>query len=132
MAAGKADVIWGRDRRACAPGRSPGVGAGQARGDRFRALREEKPLFLHGGFDTIKKKPVYFSGEDRICGGEDRMNLLNQCQLWTDRGEDRKIVEAIEAIPEAERTPDILSELARAYNNLADGPCLCCCRWKRR
>lgn len=49
------------------------------------------------------------------------MNLLNQCQLWTDRGEDRKIVEAIEAIPEAERTPDILSELARAYNNLADG-----------
>lgn len=49
------------------------------------------------------------------------MNLLNQCQLWTDRGEDWKIVEAVEGLPEAERTPELVSELARAYNNLADG-----------
>lgn len=49
------------------------------------------------------------------------MNLLNQCQLWTDRKEDWKIVEAVEALPEAERTPRLLSELGRAYNNLADG-----------
>lgn len=46
------------------------------------------------------------------------MNLLNQCQLWTDRGEDKKIIEAVEALPEAERTPRLLSELGRAYNNL--------------
>ena len=48
------------------------------------------------------------------------MNLLNQCQLWTDREEDRRIIEAVEALPEAERTPRILSELGRAYNNLAE------------
>ena len=49
------------------------------------------------------------------------MTLLEQCQIWNDRCEYKKIVDAIEALPEGERTPELDSELARAYNNLA-GP----------
>ena len=49
------------------------------------------------------------------------MTLLEQCQDWNDRGEYQKIVDAIEALPPGERTPELDSELARAYNNLA-GP----------
>ena len=35
-----------------------------------------------------------------------------------------KIIDALEAIPAEERTPEMDSELARAYNNLADFQCL--------
>ena len=49
------------------------------------------------------------------------MTLLEQCQIWNDRCEYKKIVDAIEALPEGERAPELDSELARAYNNLA-GP----------
>ena len=49
------------------------------------------------------------------------MTPLNQCQIWTEQDEYWKIVEMIEAIPKTERTPELESELARAYNNLA-GP----------
>ena len=48
------------------------------------------------------------------------MTLLEQCQMWTDRGEYQKIIDTIEDIPADERTPEIDSELARAYNNVAD------------
>lgn len=48
------------------------------------------------------------------------MTLLEQCRIWHLNGEFQKIADAIEAIPKAEWTPDMVSELARAYNNIAE------------
>ena len=48
------------------------------------------------------------------------MTLLEQCQIWNDNDEYQKIIDAIEAIPAEDRTPELDSELARAYNNAAD------------
>ena len=48
------------------------------------------------------------------------MDILKQCQKWHEEDKHQKIVDALEAIPAQERTPDIDMELARAYNNLAD------------
>lgn len=47
------------------------------------------------------------------------MELLEQCQKWNENDEYQKIIDALEAIPAGERTPELDSELARAYNNLA-------------
>lgn len=47
------------------------------------------------------------------------MDILEQCQIWNENDEYAKIIEAIEALPDEERTPETDSELARAYNNLA-------------
>lgn len=47
------------------------------------------------------------------------MDLLQQCQIWTEQDEFRKIIDAIEALPDDERTPELDSELARAYSNAA-------------
>ena len=44
------------------------------------------------------------------------MNLMEQCQRWNENDEYQKIVDAIEALPQEERTPELDSELARAYN----------------
>lgn len=46
------------------------------------------------------------------------MDILNQCQIWHEKDEHDKIVDALEAIPCNERTKEIDMELARAYNNL--------------
>lgn len=48
------------------------------------------------------------------------MNLLEQCQKWTEAGEYQKIIDTITSIDEESRTPEINSELARAYNNIAE------------
>lgn len=48
------------------------------------------------------------------------MDILKQCQKWHEEDKHQKIVDALEAIPAEERTPEMDSELARAYNNLAD------------
>ncbi len=48
------------------------------------------------------------------------MDILQQCQKWNENSEYQKIIDALEAIPAGERTPEMDSELARAYNNLAD------------
>ena len=48
------------------------------------------------------------------------MDILQQCQKWHENDEHQKIVDALEAIPTEERTPEMDMELARAYNNLAD------------
>ena len=48
------------------------------------------------------------------------MEILEQCQKWNDNDEYQKIIDALEAIPAEERTPELDSELARAYNNLAE------------
>ena len=50
----------------------------------------------------------------------DHSELLERCEAWHEAGDYRKIVEALEAIPEEERTTDIDMELARAYNNLGN------------
>lgn len=47
------------------------------------------------------------------------MDLMQQCQIWNENDEYQKIVDAIEALPQTERTPELDSELARACNNLA-------------
>ena len=49
------------------------------------------------------------------------MELLEQCHKWNENDEYQKIIDTLEAIPAGERTPEMDSELARAYNNLA-GP----------
>ena len=48
------------------------------------------------------------------------MDILKQCQKWNETGEYQKIIDALEAIPAEERTPEMDSELARACNNQAD------------
>ena len=47
------------------------------------------------------------------------MTLLEQCQRWHENEEYQKIIAELEALPAAERTPELDSELARAYNNAA-------------
>ena len=46
------------------------------------------------------------------------MDILQQCQKWHEEDKFQKIIDALEAIPTQERTPEIDMELARAYNNL--------------
>ena len=46
------------------------------------------------------------------------MDILKQCQNWHENNEHHKIIEALEGIEE--RTPEMDSQLARAYNNEAD------------
>ena len=46
------------------------------------------------------------------------MDILRQCQKWNEKSEYQKIIDALETIPAQERTPEMDSELARAYNNL--------------
>lgn len=48
------------------------------------------------------------------------MTLLEKCQKWHEAGQLPKIIEALEALGEDGRTPELASELARAYNNEAD------------
>ena len=48
------------------------------------------------------------------------MDILERCQKWHEQDKHQKIVDALEAIPAEERTPEMDMELARAYNNLAD------------
>ena len=50
----------------------------------------------------------------------DHSELLERCEAWHEAGDYRKILEALEAIPEEEHTTDIDMELARAYNNLGN------------
>ena len=48
------------------------------------------------------------------------MELLEQCRIWHENDEHQKIIDALEAIPEGERTPEQDLELARACNNQGD------------
>lgn len=45
------------------------------------------------------------------------MDILKQCEIWNEEEKFEKIVEALEAIPEEERTPQMQIDLGRAYNN---------------
>ena len=48
------------------------------------------------------------------------MDILKQCQKWHEEDKHCKIIDALEAIPTEERTPEVDIELARAYNNLGN------------
>lgn len=48
------------------------------------------------------------------------MNVLDQCQQWHANNKHQKIIETLEAIDADQRTPEMDSVLARAYNNEAD------------
>ena len=41
------------------------------------------------------------------------MDLFKQCQKWFEQEEEQKVIDALEAIPAEERTPELDSELAR-------------------
>ena len=47
--------------------------------------------------------------------------LMERLECWHEEGLHKRIIEAIEAMPESERTPDLYGILARAYNNIG-GP----------
>ena len=53
-------------------------------------------------------------------GEGEQMDLLQMCQMWLEDGEYQKIKNALEQITADERTPEIDSELARAYIAGAD------------
>ena len=38
---------------------------------------------------------------------------------WHEEEQYQQIIDAIEALPQTQQTPDLISQLARAYNNLA-------------
>ena len=48
------------------------------------------------------------------------MELLEQCQQWFEQDEAQKVIDALEAIPAEERTPELDSELAKAYIAIAE------------
>ena len=48
------------------------------------------------------------------------MEVLKQCQKWFEQNEIQKVIDALEAIPAEERTPELDSELAKAYITIAE------------
>ena len=66
----------------------------------------------HGVFQQIKDWKPDEDEEDSD------MDILQQCQKWHEENKYQKIIEALEGIEE--RTPEMDSQLARAYNNEAD------------
>ena len=48
------------------------------------------------------------------------MELLEQCQQWFEQDEAQKVIDTLEAIPTGERTPELDSELAKAYITIAE------------
>ena len=48
------------------------------------------------------------------------MDLFKQCQQWFEQDEAQKVIDALEAIPAEERTPELDSELAKAYIAIAE------------
>ena len=48
------------------------------------------------------------------------MEFLEQCQKWNENDEYQKVIDVLEVIPVGERTPEMDSELAKAYIAIAD------------
>ena len=48
------------------------------------------------------------------------MDLLKQCQQWFEQDEAQKVIDTLEASPAEERTPELDSELAKAYIVVAE------------
>ena len=52
--------------------------------------------------------------------GDHAMDLLKQSQQWFEQDEAQKVIDTLEVIPAEERTPELDSELAKAYIAVAD------------
>ena len=48
------------------------------------------------------------------------MDLINKCAIWNENGEYQLIVDAIESLEKEKLTAELISELARAYNNIGN------------
>ena len=48
------------------------------------------------------------------------MDLLKQCQQWFEQDEAQKVIDILESLPAGERTPELDSELAKAYIFIAE------------
>ena len=48
------------------------------------------------------------------------MELLKQCQLWFEQNQPQKVIDTLESLPAGERTPELDSELAKAYIAVAE------------
>ena len=48
------------------------------------------------------------------------MEVLKQCQKWFEQNKIQKVIDALEAIPTEERTPELDCELAKAYITIAE------------
>ena len=48
------------------------------------------------------------------------MDLLKQCQQWFEQDEAQRVIDTLETIPAEERTPEMDSELAKAYIGVAE------------
>ena len=48
------------------------------------------------------------------------MEVLKQCQKWFEQNKIQKVIDALEAIPSEERTPELDCELAKAYITIAE------------
>ncbi len=57
---------------------------------------------------------------DRTIKGDADMELLEQCRKWNEGSEYQKTIDALEAISAGERTPELDSELAKAYIGIAE------------
>ena len=57
---------------------------------------------------------------DRKMKGGAAMELLEQCRKWNENKEYQKLIDALENISADERTPEMDSELAKAYIAIAD------------
>ena len=47
-------------------------------------------------------------------------HLPEALEQWHEDGQFQNIIDAIEALPREQQTPELTSQLARAYNNLAE------------
>ena len=48
------------------------------------------------------------------------MDLIEKCAIWNENGEYQLIVDAIESLEKEKLTAELISELARAYNNIGN------------
>lgn len=48
------------------------------------------------------------------------MTLIEQCQVWHENEQYKNIIDTLENMPKEDLTPELVGELARAYNNFAD------------
>ena len=64
-------------------------------------------------------RAAYYKWLHREVPYEELGNIRLAELIWNETDQYEAIIEAIEALPEAEQTPELISELARAYNNTA-------------
>jgi len=92
--------------------------------DLHEMVDDEDMMALARDCEAVRKelKGEAVDGESPLNDGrKTAADLLEQCRTWNEKGKYQKIIDALEAVPAGERTPEMDSELARACNNQA-GP----------